>query len=117
MRHINSLRLTADSLTVALTGVRDSTMARMPGEARRSISSVVKNGARDMIAEPFRLDRVLTRSSERSLAALISECNRRCNGMRDLGRAGHWTYDLNLHLALQQARLALRYMRRFGEVR
>jgi hypothetical protein len=84
----------------------------MSSRARRAARDTLLSGARDYTrarvlhrllkdwptgfpqAEPERSREIVRRLA----AALRAE--------RALGRAGHWTYDLNRHIALRQAHLA-----------
>jgi hypothetical protein len=84
-------------------------------QAARTIPVVVKAGARIMVAEPWRLGRLLHDHDTRPLEVLLHECRVRIAGEVTRGREGHWTFDLNRLLALREAELALRFMRRFGE--
>ncbi|MDJ0931795.1 hypothetical protein [Breoghania sp.] len=51
--------------------------------------------------DPVRRRRIARRPSGQS--SLVSRLAKALRGERRHGRAGHWTYDLNRHIALMQA--------------
>jgi hypothetical protein len=58
-----------------------------------------------------RLARILpgeTTDSAESAEAIVARLERALRAERNRARAGHWTYDLNRHIALRQAYLAER---------
>jgi hypothetical protein len=90
----------------------------MPPRAARAVRHDVKAGARLMLAKPWRIQRALF--SDRlgplpdRIVELIAHADRRRLLAEASGLAGHWTYSFNRHLALRQAILALRTLRRGG---
>ena len=82
--------------------------------ARRSLAIVVAQGSRD-----YDRNRHLARlipvgpdeMADRSPAVrrvILAKLSRALRAERNRGRAGHWTYDLNRHIALSQAYAAER---------
>ena len=92
-------------------GAIDWAVAGMGARARRSQAIILRNGARQLLADPWRFDRL--RLSGYTPDESLASCERRIAGMLALGRADSWHYDGNTLTALRQARLALRYLRRF----
>lgn len=116
-----AIETTTRDLIGALNGMRSTTLDRciadMPDKARASELRVVKSGAR-IILQPkhrWRLKRLFLNHDTRPLASLLHECRVKLAGEIARGREGHWSFDLNRLLALQEAHLALRFMRRHGE--
>jgi hypothetical protein len=71
-----------------------------------------------MLAKPWRIQRALFGDRLGPLPDRIGELIAYAGRRRLLedaaGLAGHWTYSFNRHLALRQAILALRTLRRTG---
>jgi hypothetical protein len=81
-----------------------------------------------MGAEDYRRERHLPRLlplmpseiADQSVAMrrwIVARLARALRGERARGRAGHWTYDLNRHIALNQAYVAERRLLPVGRVR
>lgn len=109
---------TARDLIGALSGlardrVLDRAIAAMPTRARVAVRGPVNVGARIFVKQPWRFGRLFLAPDTRPLAGLIRECRQKIDS--EVARRAHWTFDLNRLIALRQAMLALRYMRRFGE--
>ena len=86
----------------------------LAGAARRSVQAAVAAGI-----EPYNRARHLPRlipvepkdlADQRPEArrAILARLARALRAERNRGRAGHWTYDLNRHIALKQAYVAER---------
>ncbi len=86
--------------------------ARLQRGARTAIESSVKAGA-ELYERERDLPR-LVRIEPRSLGAetigdvetIVARLERALRAERNRARSGHWTYDLNRHIALRQAHLA-----------
>ena len=95
-------------------------IAKMERQAPRTIRAIVHTGARMMVREPWRIYRVLYGSAmapaypigAASIEVMLPIADRLEAAAARCGRAGHYAYDFNRHVALKQARLALRYLRR-----
>jgi hypothetical protein len=96
----------------------EQAVAAMPGRAACAVRHDIKAGARLMLAKPWRIQRALYGDRLGPLpdriGELIAHADRRRLLAEEFGRAGHWTYSFNRHLALRQATLALRTLRRSG---
>lgn len=90
----------------------------MPPRVRGALRHDIKTGARLMLAKPWRIQRALFGHRLGPLpdrvADLIAYADRRRLAEESAGLAGRWTYSANRHLALRQALLALRLLRRSG---
>lgn len=99
-----------------MSAALDAAIVQIRATARRAAIKARKADARRFIAEPWRLARVLPTIDalppEDVLPALID----RRDGERERLRAGHWTGSTSRALAAQSALLAVRWMRRFGDV-
>lgn len=90
----------------------------MRGAAGRAVRDVVAAGVENYDRE--RDLRRLIRATPDELAdkrplvrrALLARLTRALRAERNRGRAGHWTYDLNRHIALRQAYVAERALLR-----
>ncbi len=92
----------------------DRAWAQTLAHANRSIASTVAEGA-ELYDRQRHLTRVLPvgpdEIADESPAAhrrIVSRLARALRAERSRGRAGHWTYDLNRHVALMQAYTAER---------
>lgn len=54
----------------------------------------------------LRLDPACLTETEENLKMIMSRLERALRAERNRGRSGHWTYDLNRHIALRQAHAA-----------
>ncbi len=99
---------------IADVAIRPNKVPDFPALARRSLDAVVAAGV-----EAYRRDRALPRLARATPAeladgspgmrrTLLARLARALRAERNRGRAGHWTYDLNRHIALRQAYLAER---------
>lgn len=82
---------------------------RLRGPASQSVAGVIAEGSRDYdrcrhLARllPIGPDEVADNSTA-ARQAILARLSRALRAERTRGRAGHWTYDLNRHLALSQA--------------
>jgi hypothetical protein len=83
-------------------------------DARRSVRAVIAEGA-DSYDRSRHLARLLplgpaeiADDSDAARREVLAKLSRALRAERSRGRAGHWTYDLNRHLALSQAYVAER---------
>jgi len=82
---------------------------RLRRAARQTVRSVIAAGveAYDRDRDLARLIRAtaseLADPSPATRRALLARLARALRAERNRGRAGHWTYDLNRHIALRQA--------------
>jgi hypothetical protein len=88
--------------------------SRLGRHAQRSFDAVVRSGS-DSYDRRLHLPRILpvgpVEIADVSLAgrrAIVRRLARALRAERNRGRAGHWTYDLNRHIALAQAYAAER---------
>lgn len=85
-----------------------STTPEQPKGSIRAMRLLIDKGARRYDAERH-LERLLVAESALSgkpnidRAAVIARIKRALRSQRQLGRAGHWSYDLNRHFGLLQA--------------
>lgn len=116
---MSALDLTLAGVTRALSPARtalDRAIADMPGRIRRTRIAQIKRGARDLIRDRWRLTRLFADHESRPLDALIAEAKVRIGGMIAARRSGNdWWVNGDTLMALMQAQLALRFVRRFGE--
>ena len=93
----------------------------MPRRAAGAVRHDVKAGASLILARPWRIQAALFGNRLGPLPdrvdELIAFADRRRLIEEASGLAGHWTYSFNRHIALKQALLALRFLRRAGIVR
>lgn len=86
--------------------------ARIGGAAARAIGATIKAGAEtyDRIRDLPKLARVDTlggiADSAEYVEAIVARLERALRAERNRARSGHWTYDLNRHIALRQAHRA-----------
>lgn len=80
-------------------------MDRLRAKAAFATARTLKAGAREFLNQPEKLF---------ALAPTLDACNERIRLM--IANRGHWTFDLNRLIALRQARLAHRALRRFPTV-
>ena len=92
---------------------KDST-AELQRRAARSVHAVVAAGAEEYERArhlprllPIGPDEIADQRPE-ARRAILTRLARALRAERNRGRAGHWTYDLNRHIALKQAYLAER---------
>jgi hypothetical protein len=78
-------------------------------QARRSLANLIADGSDDYDRRrhlarliPVGPDEIADESPA-ALRAILAKLSRALRAERNRGRAGHWTYDLNRHLALCQA--------------
>jgi hypothetical protein len=83
---------------------------------RRSFAAIVSSGAKTY-ERRLHLPRVLpigpdevADGSPAAIRAIVQRLARALRAERNRGRAGHWTYDLNRHIALAQAYAAERQL-------
>jgi hypothetical protein len=83
--------------------------ARQPGQAKQPRQRVIAAG-RELYDRDRHLARILPLGpdeiADRSTSArrrILARLARALRAERNRGRAGHWTYDLNRHIALAQA--------------
>lgn len=88
--------------------------ARFASRAAAAIAAVVAVGAEAYVRERH-LPRILPVGPEEiadgsvsGQRRIVARLARALRAERNRGRAGHWTYDLNRHIALRQAYLAER---------
>jgi hypothetical protein len=93
---------------------RSGTDGRFGSRARASFAAVAAAGAETYVRERH-LPRVLpvgpAEIADDSVAGrrrIVARLARALRAERTRGRGGHWTYDLNRHIALHQAYLAER---------
>jgi hypothetical protein len=107
-----TLRTEADIVTIARPAMR--------GASVRAVREVVAAGVEhyDRERDLRRLIRAtsaeLTGTDAATRRALLARLARALRAERMRGRAGHWTYDLNRHIALRQAYEAERALLRKG---
>ena len=86
--------------------------------ARAAVNASIKPGARVLIRDRWQLARILPADAafHYPLAGQLAWVERMIANLTGLGRANHWAFEMSQHdlIALRQARLALRYLRRFG---
>jgi hypothetical protein len=86
--------------------------ARLQSGARKAIEGAVRAGA-----EAYRRERDLPRlvrieprtpgtETIADVETIVARLERALRAERNRARSGHWTYDLNRHIALRQAHLA-----------
>jgi len=87
---------------------------RLRQHARHAFDAVVRGGAETYVRR-LHLPRVLpigpgeiADESPAARRAIVRRLARALRAERNRGRAGHWTYDLNRHIALAQAYAAER---------
>lgn len=88
----------------------DDRVVQLAGDADAALKMAIRAGA-DRYERARILPRLLPQASAADLACPKAETGRRImldllRGLRDQRRrrrAGHWTYDLNMHIALAQA--------------
>ncbi len=85
---------------------------RIGGAAARALDETIRAGAEryDRARDLPKLARVdpstgLADTPE-NLAAIVARLERALRAERNRARSGHWTYDLNRHIALRQAHRA-----------
>lgn len=115
-----SYATTFDDLAVALRRVDDSVAfararERMEASAKLRHRIDIKHGARVLLRERLwhHFGRLHIRGE--TPAAMLADCERRIADHRQLGRDGHYAFSAPTLVGLQQARLALRVLRRFGD--
>ncbi len=102
--------------------INDMTAALAPFAAR-SIQRVTTDEAnvKLMLHQPWRITRavyytphgITSRTMEwppeigMTATDVLNVCATKINAVHSLGRAGHWTYDMNWHIGLMQAETAL----------
>lgn len=87
-------------------------LRRVAIDAPAAVEARVEDGARRMVAEPWRIIRAvyphrLTAFEEVEIAAISDDCDRMLEGQREMVASGHWCGDRNRLIALRQARRAL----------
>jgi hypothetical protein len=92
----------------------DDAIARIGSAAARTVDEAIKAGVGhyDRMRDLPRLARIdspaaLAETTE-NVAAIIARLERALRAERKRARSGHWTYDLNRHIALRQAHQAER---------
>ncbi|MCX5495410.1 hypothetical protein OSH11_11890 [Kaistia dalseonensis] len=92
----------------------------LASRAHQSWCQVFKAGARRLLAQPKRIERALYPDLYGpvpvSIADRLQRCEARIDCERQLGRAGHFAYSPDRLVDLRQARIALRYQRRFTRI-
>ena len=113
-------RETGRSSADGLWGERDQVRQHAAGAIARTLraGAEVYERARDL-PRLARLDwRDLTADTVESTEAILARLERSLRAERNRARSGHWTYDLNRHIALRQAYVAeterLRLLKRGG---
>lgn len=96
--------------TPAIPSAFDRRMADLEVKARQSLHRGRKAGARGFLKNPDRMAR-LVRGGEPTLERIALAAA----DHRNLGRTGHWCFNTHRMMALQEAEIALRYLRRFGK--
>jgi hypothetical protein len=82
---------------------------RIARAASHAISETIRAGAEtyDRVRDLPRLTRIDTRSgladTVENVADIVARLERALRAERSRARSGHWTYDLNRHIALRQA--------------
>ena len=94
------------------TGTRRRPGAAMNRPAATSLAHTIKAGAKDYnrasdLPSLIRWDPFagIPESAE-GVAEIVARLERALRAERNRARSGHWTYDLNRHIALRQAYLA-----------
>lgn len=100
----------------------DARHGRLLRQARQSLVQVMAGGS-DSYDRSRHLARLLPIGPEEiadespaARRAILAKLSRALRAERNRGRSGHWTYDLNRHLALSQAYAAESRMARSGRV-
>jgi hypothetical protein len=90
----------------------DDTIARIRSAAASAVSETIKAGVNvyDRARDLPRLARIdssdaLAETAE-NVATIVARLERALRAERNRARSGHWTYDLNRHIALRQAHQA-----------
>lgn len=118
-----ALSLTTSDLAGALRRVRfdalDAGIAAMRPQAAQSLRAVIVSGARQMLGRPDLIVRAITGQiifappfAAHSPAEWLADCEASIAVQVAFGRRGDRYYDGNRLIALRQARLALRWLRR-----
>ncbi len=85
---------------------------RVARAASHAISETIRAGAEtyDRVRDLPRLTRIDTLSgladTAENVANIVARLERALRAERNRARSGHWTYDLNRHIALRQAHCA-----------
>jgi hypothetical protein len=90
-------------------GDRDQRAERIGSAAARAIDETVRAGAEayDRLRDLPKLARIdigiCVADNAESAAAIVARLQSALRAERNRARSGHWTYDLNRHIALAQA--------------
>jgi hypothetical protein len=101
-------------MAIGRNGQEDNTEERIRRGTAAAIAEALKAGAEnyERARDLPRLARVLpgeiAADSADGLAAILARLESALRAERNRARSGHWTYDLNRHIALRQAYLAER---------